>query len=169
VWWTDRATLPSINMLPRWVTYAYLAHLIAPIDLLVVGSSGGNWLNTLLPSGFAFQWNRDAALDASFRRAFNASLAAAAATCTACLVIGVPLAYAVFRTDRPGVRAFARLLYQLPVALPPLVLAFGFILVSSDTGTDLPAAAALSVLITAACSIIMTLGEWASGSGERHL
>ncbi len=33
-----------------------------------------------------------------------------------------------------AVRAFARVLYQLPVALPPLVLAFGFILVfSSDT------------------------------------
>ena len=35
---------------------------------------------------------------------------------------------------RAGERALARVLYQMPVALPPLVLAFGFILVfSSDT------------------------------------
>lgn len=121
-------------MLPRWVTFAYLAYLVAPIALLIVGSFGGLWLNTLLPSGFTLQWYREVAKDASFQRAFNASLVTAAATCAACLLIGLPLAYAVFRTDRPGVRALMRLLYQLPVALPPLVLAFGFILVfSSDT------------------------------------
>ncbi|MDO9165673.1 MAG: hypothetical protein Q7U13_06150, partial [Rhodoferax sp.] len=49
-------------------------------------------------------------------------------------VIGLPLAYAVFRAHDPRVRAAARVLYQLPVALPALVLAFGFIMVfSSDT------------------------------------
>jgi len=62
------------------------------------------------------------------------SVAVAAATCAACVAIGLPLAYAIFRTHSPAARIAARLLYQLPVALPPLVLAFGFILVfSSDT------------------------------------
>ena len=72
--------------------------------------------------------------DPSFRRAFVASLSVAALACTACVAIGLPLAYAVYRARNPRVRALARVLYQLPVALPPLVLAFGFILVfSSDT------------------------------------
>ncbi|HEX8009390.1 MAG TPA: ABC transporter permease subunit [Casimicrobiaceae bacterium] len=118
----------------RWVTAAYLAYLAVPIALLVVGSVGELWLNTLLPTGLTLQWYRDVALDPSFRRAFGASLVVVALTCAACAAIGLPLAYAVFRAESARVRSLARVLYQLPVALPPLVLAFGFILVfSSDT------------------------------------
>ncbi len=121
-------------MFLRWVTAAYLAYLAVPIALLVVGSFGELWLNTLLPTGFTGEWYRDVAADPSFRRAFTSSLAVVALTCAACLVIGLPLAYAVFRTESRSVRSLARIIYQMPVALPPLVLAFGFILVfSSDT------------------------------------
>ena len=121
-------------MFLRWVTAAYLAYLAVPIVLLLVGSFGELWLNTLLPTGVTGRWYRDVALDPSFRRAFLSSLAVVAVTCAACLAIGLPLAYAVFRAQSRSVRALARILYQLPVALPPLVLAFGFILVfSSDT------------------------------------
>ena len=115
-------------MLPRWVTVAYLAYLVAPILLLLVGSFGGLWLNTLLPTGFTGRWYLEVAADPSFRRAFNASLFVAVATGTACLALGLPLAYAVFRAQNPAVRAAARALYLLPIALPALVLAFGFIL-----------------------------------------
>jgi putative spermidine/putrescine transport system permease protein len=118
----------------RWVTVAYLAYLVVPIALLLTGSVGELWLNTLLPTGFTGQWYRDVANDPSFRRAFASSLAVVAITCTVCLAVGLPLAYAVFRTERGTMRAVARIVYQMPVALPPLVLAFGFILVfSSDT------------------------------------
>jgi putative spermidine/putrescine transport system permease protein len=121
-------------MFLRWVTAAYLVYLAVPIVLLAVGSVGELWLNTLLPTGVTTQWYRDVAADPSFRRAFASSLAVVAITCAACAVIGLPLAYAVFRAENRRVRAFARVLYQLPIALPPLVLAFGFILVfSSDT------------------------------------
>jgi putative spermidine/putrescine transport system permease protein len=117
-----------------WVTGAYLVYLVLPIALLVTGSFGESWLNTLLPSGFTARWYAEVARDASFRRAFASSLAVAAMTCAACVAAGLPLAYAVFRAESRRVRALARVLYQLPVALPPLVLAFGFILVfSSDT------------------------------------
>ena len=122
------------TMLPRWVTAAYLAYLVAPILLLLMGSFGGLWLNTLLPTGFTGKWYLEVAADPSFRRAFNSSLFVAAATGAACLAIGLPLAYGVFRAENPAVRAVARALYLLPIALPALVLAFGFILVfSSDT------------------------------------
>ena len=53
---------------------------------------------------------------------------------SAASLIGLPLAWAVYRSRAPRVRALVRLLTQLPVALPALVLAFGFVLVfSSDT------------------------------------
>ena len=121
-------------MLLSWVTAAYLVYLVIPIALLFAGSFGELWLNTLLPTGATSRWYREVAADPSFRRAFVASLSVAAITIAACVAIGLPLAYAVYRAGSRRVRALARILYQLPVALPPLVLAFGFILVfSSDT------------------------------------
>ncbi len=118
----------------RWVTTVYLAYLGAPMVLLFVGSFGETWLNTLLPTGFTARWYVDVAGDPSFRRAFASSLFVATMACAACVAVGLPLAYAVYRATSARVRALARGLYQLPVALPPLVLAFGFILVfSSDT------------------------------------
>jgi putative spermidine/putrescine transport system permease protein len=121
-------------MIPRWITTVYLLYLAAPIALLLIGSFGDLWLNTLLPTGTTLKWYAAVVADPSFRRAFYASLFVAVMTCAACTAIGLPLAYAVFRAQSPRVRALARILYQLPVALPALVLAFGFILVfSSDT------------------------------------
>ncbi|HEY5862788.1 MAG TPA: ABC transporter permease subunit [Casimicrobiaceae bacterium] len=121
-------------MLARWITRGYLAYLALPISLLLVGSFGSLWLNTLLPTGFTTRWYEEVAADPSFRRAFVSSLIVAAATAVGCLLIGLPLAWAVYRSRAPRVRALVRLLTQLPVALPALVLAFGFVLVfSSDT------------------------------------
>ena len=121
-------------MFLSWVTGVYLVYLGVPIALLVAGSFGNLWLNTLLPTGFTSHWYEEVARDASFRRAFASSLSVAAITCATCVAVGLPLAYAVFRAESRRVRTLARVLYQLPVALPPLVLAFGFILVfSSDT------------------------------------
>jgi putative spermidine/putrescine transport system permease protein len=115
-----------------WVTALYLAYLAVPIVLLVIGSFGASWLNTLLPSGVTSRWYADVAADPSFVRAFRASLAVATLTCAACLALGLPCAYAIFRSRSARMRSLARVLYQLPVAMPPLVLAFGFILVFSS-------------------------------------
>lgn len=140
-------------MFLRWVTFAYLVYLVVPIALLLVGSFGELWLNTLLPTGATTQWYIDVVKDPSFRRAFTASLAVVAITCTACVAIGLPLAYALFHSGSRRLRALARVLYQMPVALPPLVLAFGFILVfSSDTLPWLG-----SIWLLAAGHIVLTL------------
>lgn len=121
-------------MLPRVVTGFYLAYLVTPIALLFIGSFGDLWLNTILPTGLTGRWYLEVAGDPSFQRAFFSSLLVGGVTCAVCLAIGLPLAYAVFRARDPRIRALVSALYQLPVALPPLVLAFGFILVfSSDT------------------------------------
>lgn len=140
-------------MFLRWVTFAYLVYLVVPIALLLVGSFGELWLNTLLPTGATTQWYVDVVKDPSFRRAFTASLAVVAITCTACVAIGLPLAYALFHAGSRRLRALARVLYQMPVALPPLVLAFGFILVfSSDTLPWLG-----SIWLLAAGHVVLTL------------
>jgi len=140
-------------MFLRWVTALYLVYLVVPIALLLVGSFGELWLNTLLPAGATVRWYEAVATDPSFQRAFVSSLAVATLTCAANAVIGLPLAYALFRTDNKRVRALTRVLYQLPVALPALVLAFGFILVfSSDALPWLG-----SIWLLAAGHVVLTL------------
>ncbi|HEX6977980.1 MAG TPA: ABC transporter permease subunit [Alphaproteobacteria bacterium] len=127
------------------VTALYLIYLFLPMALLVVGSFGEAWFNTLLPTGTTTQWYVAVYQDPSFRRAFWVSLQVATATCVVGAVIGLPLAYAIYRAASRGVRAAARILYLLPIAVPPLVLAFGFVLVfSSDT---LPYLGSLWVLV----------------------
>jgi len=114
------------------ITVAYLVYLVTPLVLLLIGSFGHVWSNTLLPAGMTTQWYVQLALDGSFRRAFVVSLEVVAATCAICAAIGLPLAYAVHRSAARGVQAAIRIVSLLPVAVPPLVLGFGFILVFSS-------------------------------------
>jgi putative spermidine/putrescine transport system permease protein len=112
----------------------YLAYLLLPIALLLIGSVGETWSGTLLPVGLTGRWYEALLTDPSFRRAFWVSLTIAGAVCAANAILCVPLAYAIHRAASGGVRAAARIAYLLPVAAPPLVLAFGYLLVfSSDT------------------------------------
>lgn len=74
---------------------------------------------------------------------------------TACLIAAV-----VF-----GAYGTALALVGTGVALLPLQL---YTLVS-DTGSDFPAAAALALLITATCSLVLIAGEWIGSRHERHL
>lgn len=116
------------------VVLLYLAYLLLPIALLLIGSVGGTWSGTLLPVGLTGRWYEALLADPSFRRAFWVSLTIAGAVCIANALLCVPLAYAIQAAASRRVRAAARIAYLLPIAAPPLVLAFGFLLVfSSDT------------------------------------
>ena len=128
-----------------WVTGVYLAYLFLPMALLLIGSFGDSWFNTLLPTGFSGRWYEAVWDDRSFQRAFRVSLEVASATCAITAAVGLPLAYAVYRAASRGVRAMARIVYLLPIAVPPLVLAFGFVLVFSSD--ELPYLGSLWVLI----------------------
>jgi putative spermidine/putrescine transport system permease protein len=114
------------------VALAYLAFLAAPILLLAAGSVGDSWSNSLLPTGLTGRWYLEIAADPSFRRAFITSLQVVGCTCALNLLLGVPLAYAIQASARAGIRFAARLMALLPIAVPELVLAFGFILVFSS-------------------------------------
>ena len=119
-------------MLPRWITTAYLVYLFLPIALLITGSVGEVWMNSLLPTGITGRWYRDVVADPSFRRAFSTSLLVAGSACAIVVAIGLPLARALFLTRDARLKAIARVIGQLPVALPALVLAFGYVRVFSS-------------------------------------
>lgn len=134
-------------------TLLYLLYLATPMFLLLVGSFGERWTNTLLPQGFTLEWYRALYEDPAFRRAFVVSLEVVVATCVANALIGLPLAYAIYSSASRGVQFTARIISLLPIAVPELVLGFGFILVfSSDT---LPWLGSIWLLIAA--HIVVTL------------
>lgn len=134
-------------------TYLFLIYLVTPILLLFVGSFGDVWTNTLLPTGISNRWYVEVAGDPSFQRAFVVSLRVVVVTCVVCTVLALPMAYAIYRSASHGVRAAARIVTLLPIAVPELVLGFGFILVfSTDT---LPWLGSIWVLI--AGHIVLTL------------
>jgi putative spermidine/putrescine transport system permease protein len=114
------------------VTVCYLVYLGVPIVLLLVGSLGASWFNTLLPQGLTGDWYLQVLADGSFRRAFWTSLKVCALTCALATLVGVPLAYALNNAASRRLKVATRVAYLLPVAVPPLVLGFGFVLVFSS-------------------------------------
>lgn len=136
-----------------WVTAVFLVYLLTPIVLLVVGSFGESWFGTLLPAGATGRWYAQVAADPSFRRAFWTSLVVASLTCATCALVGLPLAYAIYHAASRGVRAAARIVYLLPIAVPPMVLAFGMIIVFSSDA--LPFLGSLWILLGG--HVMMTL------------
>lgn len=137
----------------HFVAAAYLIFLFIPIILLIVGSFGETWSNTLLPQGFTFDWFKQVAADPSFRRAFTTSLKVVIATSILNLLIGIPLAYAIYSSARKGVKLAAKIMALLPIAVPDLVLGFGFILVFSSN--TLPWLGSIELLIAA--HVVLTL------------
>jgi putative spermidine/putrescine transport system permease protein len=113
------------------LTAFYLLYLVAPIALLIIGSLGGVWANTLLPTGATLHWYRLLLEDPSLARAFRTSLLVVSATCLIDVVVGLPAAYALHSQARRSLRVAGRLLGILPVVVPELTLAFGFILLFS--------------------------------------
>lgn len=134
-------------------TGLYLIYLFLPLILLLVGSFGDVWTNTLLPHGITSQWYAELWMDGSFQRAFTASIKVVLAAIAGCTLIAVPLAYAIYRGKSRGVKICTRIVFLLPIAVPPVVLAFGFILVFSSDA--LPWLGSIWLLI--AGHVILTL------------
>lgn len=135
------------------VTGIYLFYLFMPLILLLIGSFGSVWMNSLLPSGLTFQWYLDLWEDVSFRNAFMVSMKVVMATCVLSTFLSLPLAYALHKGTSKGVKIAGRIAFLLPIAVPPVVLAFGFILVFSSDA--LPWLGSIWLLI--AGHVILTL------------
>jgi putative spermidine/putrescine transport system permease protein len=135
------------------VAIVYVVFLVSPVLLLALGSFGENWSNTLLPTGFTWRWYEEVISDSSFRRAVVNSQQKVGVTIVLNIFVGLPFAYAIHVGAKGSVRLAARLVTQLPVAVPDLVLAFGFILVFSSDA--LPWLGSFSLL--AAGHLVLTL------------
>lgn len=113
----------------RGISIVYAIYLLLPIALLIVGSVGNSWTNTLLPTGLTAHWYRDLWIDPSFRKAFTTSLVVALSACAINSVIAVPLAYSLYHgASRRGSFA-AKAVSAMPVAVPTITLGFGYIIV----------------------------------------
>jgi putative spermidine/putrescine transport system permease protein len=109
----------------------YAAYLVVPMALILIGSFGGTWSNTLLPVGLTGRWYEALVTNAAFQKAFWTSLWVCLATVIVSVLIGAPLAYAVAMAKSPGMAMLGRIIYLTPVAAPAVVLGFGYMLAFS--------------------------------------
>ncbi|KAG8154726.1 ABC transporter permease [Burkholderia catarinensis] len=135
----------------RFVLQALVAvfgvYLLLPIALLLIGSVGQSWTNTLLPTGFTWHWFADLAANGSFTRAFGVSLMVALACCVLNAVVGLPLAYSLHHRAQAGRGIATRIVMLMPVGVPALTLGFGYIAIFS--GDTLPWLGTLPLMIAA--------------------
>jgi putative spermidine/putrescine transport system permease protein len=113
----------------RGVAVVYGLYLLLPMVLLLVGSFGASWTNTLLPTGLTGQWYLDLWEDHSFRKAFVNSLVVAGSACVINAVLAVPLAYALYHGSARRGSFAAKIVAALPVAVPTITLGFGYMIV----------------------------------------
>lgn len=116
----------------RKVTYLYLIYLLLPIALLVVGSFGQSWSNTLLPTGFTTQWYSEIWQSSAYKRALMTSLVVCISACVLNFLLVAPLIYKLQVSENKRLQHITRTLALLPIAVPELILAFGFILFFSQ-------------------------------------
>jgi len=119
----------------RGISLAYGVYLLLPIALLVLGSFGNSWTNSLLPSGLTGQWYRDLWIDPSFRKAFTTSLIVALSACAINTVISIPLAYSLYHGAGRRGSVAAKIVSAMPVAVPTITLGFGYIIVFNTETT----------------------------------
>jgi putative spermidine/putrescine transport system permease protein len=140
----------------RGVSLAYACYLLLPIVLLMVGSFGNSWTNTLLPTQFTLRWYQELWLDTSFRKAFITSLTVALSACVVNIFLALPLAYSLHHSSRQAGRIgswAARLISSMTVAVPTITLGFGYMLVFNSDW--MPWLGSLPLLIAA--HVIYTL------------
>ncbi len=120
----------------RWVLWGYSVYLFLPMLLVLVGTFGENWSNSLLPSGFTFKWLRELWEDNSYRQALGVSVGTAVAAAAVNLVLGLPLALALRRPQGAwGIWGVAtRWLLISPIAVPAVTLGFGYVVLFSSEG-----------------------------------
>lgn len=113
----------------RSISVVYGIYLLLPIVLLMVGSVGSSWTNSLLPTGITSQWYFDLWMDPSFRKAFTTSLVVAGSACLINTLISVPLAYSLYHGAKNRGSFAAKVVSAMPVAVPTITLGFGYIIV----------------------------------------
>ena len=125
-----------------FVLVAFLAMLPHLAVVLTSLSSTGAWYKSLLPASLTLAHFRDALIDEmAFPSIVNSIRYALLATCLA-LAVGMAAAVVIVRSNLPG-RWIIDALSMLPLAVPGLILAFGYLAISiklkQTLGTAAPA------------------------------
>ena len=127
--WRAKGSARWRQILIRGIAVVYGIYLVLPILLLLIGSAGSSWTNTMLPTGLTGRWYFDLWQDTSFRKAFTTSLVVALSACIINTILAVPLAYSLYHgASRRGSFA-AKIVSAMPVAVPTITLGFGYMIV----------------------------------------
>lgn len=116
----------------RAVAWGYLIYLLLPILLLFIGSFGETWTNTLFPDGATTAWYLQVFQDPSFVRAFTTSLWITLSVCLLAAACALPFCFSIYFHAGKKLQSIVGIVAMLPVAIPELVLGFGFILAFSS-------------------------------------
>lgn len=128
-------TLQRARPLAGWFFTALFTGTIGVAILPHLGvillSVAGDWYGTILPSEFTLQHYEDALGHPLTVNSIGNSLKYASLSTLFDVALGVAIAYVVVRTRLPG-RHFLDALAMLPLAVPGLVLAFGYFALAQE-------------------------------------
>ena len=128
-------TLEDATPLAGWCFTALFVGVTAVAVLPHIGvillSVAGDWYGTILPSEFTLQHYVDALGHPLTVNSIGNSLKYASFSTLFDIVLGIAIAYVVVRTKLPG-RHLLDALAMLPLAVPGLVLAFGFFALAQE-------------------------------------
>ncbi|MFT5413313.1 MAG: iron(III) transport system permease protein, partial [Verrucomicrobiales bacterium] len=136
---SGRASMASQpKTLPRWQAIGCTAMFVIITGLAVVPHFGvifmsvaGDWYQTVFPSDLTLQHYSDALGHELTVPSIANSLKYASLSTLIDIILGVAIAYVVVRTKIPG-RGALDAIAMLPLAVPGLVLAFGYLALSSE-------------------------------------
>ena len=116
------AALPFVIV----IALALLPHISV---LLTSLSSTGAWYKSILPQSFTLDHFKDAMVDELAYGSIRRSIQYAALATALAMIVGVAAAIVIVRSNVPG-RNLIDALSMLPLAVPGLVLAFGYLAIS---------------------------------------
>lgn len=114
--------MKNSKLLSIFVSLVYI-FLFAPLLITVVTSFGADSYISFPPSGFSLQWYENILNSKTFISYFKISLEIAVFATLLALLIGVPAAYALSRSNFKG-KGFIKNLFLSPIVVPGIV--FGF-------------------------------------------
>lgn len=121
--------LPGVLCLGAFVSVIALA--IIPHIGVGLMSLAEDWYNSVLPNAFTLNHYNDALSNSLVVPSIKNSLGYAAAATVLDIVLGVMIAYVVVRSRLPG-RQILDAISMLPLAVPGLVLAFGYLAMTRE-------------------------------------
>ncbi|MBN1344352.1 MAG: iron ABC transporter permease [Phycisphaerae bacterium] len=115
---------PGLLILLPFIAVIGLA--VVPHAGVILNSISGGWYRTVLPSAFTLHHYREALSHDLTMTSIANSIEYASLAMIIDILLGIAIAFVVVRSDLPG-RGLLDIIAMLPLAVPGLVLAFGYL------------------------------------------